>query len=358
MITFITGVPGASKTLNTIKMVDKDWSTSGRPIYYRGIRDLTLDWNQVQDEELLTWWEFPEGSIFVIDEAQQIWPGRANNRPVPESIKRMDTHRHGGYDFYVITQKHTMVDHALRYFVGRHIHLERQFGFNGARMLDFNKAVDPDDPNAQAEAVKSRIQFDKKYFDKYKSAEVHTFKKRIPTKAYVIGALMLAAVLVGVNLVSGIQDRAEGPQVAEVEQITAPGPQFALPGVTAHADPELTPEEYAAQWVPRIEDIPYSAPAYDELTEVKTYPRPQCMVLHRTGRCRCYTQQATPLSMSQAACLDIVDNGWFNPFVEEGEALARAQPASVPPVPLPPPEPARRHQVIYLGDGGPNPDGV
>lgn len=103
----------------------------------------------------------------------------------------------------------------------------------------------------------------------------------------------------------------------------------------------LTPAEYAFQNEPRFQDQPWSAPAFDELTEVAQYPRPQCLLHVESAKCQCYTQQATPMAMSYNTCRDIVATGYYNPFViddglspnttnERGEAGSAPAPSQTP----------------------------
>lgn len=331
MLTLITGVPGAGKTLNTIKMVQDEWGDSGRPIYYRGIKNLTLPWIEISDEDCHTWFDYPEGSIFVIDECQQIWPNRQANRQTPDSVSRLDTHRHGGYDFYIITQKPTLVDFGVRAFGGRHFHYERGFNREGTRQLEYQRCVDnPIDYHTRQEAQIKRIKFDKKYYEVYKSAEIHTHKPRIPKKFWYFVAACTFTVCAGAYAFTSIMGRTDPDNQVEVSSFTSnPFDQVRTGQVTI---PDGPGDEYLRQWTPRIAGVPHSAPAYDQVTEVKTFPRPQCMRGQQWRTCRCYTQQATPLDIDIKTCNDIVANGWFNPFREEQERGGRrdAPPGSAP----------------------------
>ena len=55
---------------------------------------------------------------------------------------------------------------------------------------------------------------------------------------------------------------------------------------------------------------------WDTLTVPKTFPRPQCIRFNRgydnPPVCKCYSQQATPLNVSEKACNRYVDNGYFD----------------------------------------------
>jgi hypothetical protein len=110
-------------------------------------------------------------------------------------------------------------------------------------------------------------------------------------------------------------------------------------------------EQYQAKYIPRITDLPHTAPVFDKLTQVKTFPRPQCLYRWRNNVCKCYTQQATPLDVSHDMCMHIVKNGWFNPFKEESSEPAESERGTRPlagdPVPS---EPLTPRQPIVLHD--------
>ena len=331
MITLITGVPGAGKTLNTLKLVQEEWGDSDRPIYYRGIRDLTLPWTELTDEQMRTWFDYEDGSIFVIDEIQQVFPRRSPNQPAPEAVSRLDTHRHRGFDFYIITQKPKNFDFEARGYVGRHLHFERAFGREATRQLEWQSACDdPGDYHKRQDAQVSRVNFDKKYYQVYKSAEVHTHKKRIPKKFWAFVAAIIFTLSAGAYAFSNIMGRTEqGVETTEAQPSAFRPDQFddisTTPSLDGHDQvKELEKLAFLERHQPRIEGLDWTAPVYDEVREVKTFPRPQCMRSERTQVCNCYTQQATPLEVPPEVCNNIVDGGWFNPYQEEGGELARA----------------------------------
>ena len=69
----------------------------------------------------------------------------------------------------------------------------RAFGMNSATRIEWEGCQpDPLDYNAQKLAVsKKRLKFNKKIYDFYKSAEIHTVKRRIPFKLILIPVLFL-----------------------------------------------------------------------------------------------------------------------------------------------------------------------
>ena len=318
MLTLVTGIPGAGKTLNTIQTVHEKWGDSGRKIYYRGINELALDWEEIDEEQCRKWYDLPDNSVVVIDEAQDVFPQRPHTKEPPEYVKRMAKHRHRGFDFYLLTQKQTHVDHDLRSYANEHLHYERPTGHQACKEYRWPKAVDPQDRMERSKAETKIIRYNKEYFDLYKSAEVHTIKAKIPPKVIAVIALCVVVLGLAVNFVFNMTEKFDEPdQVAD--QVPDQVEQYF--DINQFQDiPETPSMSYAEKWMPRIRDLPYSAPVYDELTQVKQFPMPQCMYDIKRDKCRCYTQQATPLDISHDACIDMVHNGWFNPFKDDEEA--------------------------------------
>lgn len=196
MLTIISGLPGAGKTLLTISEIDQEY-TGKRPIYYYGIKELNLEgWTELQDPQL--WPDLPDGSIVVIDEAQGPWPARGNRQDKPGAISAVETHRHQGFDLFFITQNPKLLDHNLRRLAGRHIHYWRPFGIQKTTRWEWQSCVDPDDYFAKKAAISKKVvKFPTKYYDAYHSAEVHTHKRKLPKKLLLIPGLLAVIIICG-----------------------------------------------------------------------------------------------------------------------------------------------------------------
>jgi len=74
-------------------------------------------------------------------------------------------------------------------------------------------------------------------------------------------------------------------------------------------------------YAPRIEGMPETAPAYDELRRPQDFPRPSC--LRRKKRCECYSQQGTLMrDYPRELCLANVKHGYFDPTRPRASAVA------------------------------------
>lgn len=338
MIHLITGIPGASKTLNALAYIDSNPDFVQRPKYYIRIKELTLGWTELTEPEVKNWEALPDGSIIVIDEAQYIFPTRDPKKPLPDFILALSEHRHRGFDFFIITQSPMLLDAGLRRFVGKHWHFERVFGMQSAKRFEWEKCQsDVDDHFVRKAAVTTRVPFNKKYFGCYKSAEIHTVKRKIPLKVFM--PFILLAVIIGAGWYH-FHDRFDPPSAVEnpVQSLenTIESDKSVFTSFSGSKQKHVkTSDEYIAERTPRVADIPSSAPIYDDLTKPKSFPRLQCLRFEATDKCQCYTQQATKLDISQAVCNSIVDNGYFDSTLDDRNQSSAAEAAKGSEAPRP-----------------------
>lgn len=243
MITLITGVPGAGKTLYCVDEILTPAADSGRAVYVDGIPDLLLQHHVAPDP--LQWPDWaPEGALIVIDECQRIWRPEAAGRTPHQSIAELETHRHRGLDFVILTQHPNLIHSNVRRLVGRHIHLRRTS--LGVYLYEWSECVTPDSSWKNA-LVKTKWSHPKRSFGKYKSAEIHNkVKFRLPRSVFVLGFCVLSIIGLSTYLGRSIWQRMH-PQAAvthPVEQSTSsvsssgssdvraavrPAPSIALP---------------------------------------------------------------------------------------------------------------------------------
>jgi len=319
MIYLFTGVPGAGKTLNAIKTVldDKTLNDGNRPVFYFGIKELTLEWSLLTDNDVRHWFDLPDGSIIIIDECQDYFSPRRAGSDVPPIVSNLNTHRHKGFDIILITQHPMLLDNAVRRVVGTHRHLDRRYGMKRITQYSWQTCInDPTNYHDKKKSDRTTFSMDKKIFGLYKSAEVHTHKTKIPKKVIAVMGVVLFFVFVLLYGISHFVSKSTSPnKIAESTKVsTEKGSSIIGSPLSSSTD---SASHDLVNYQARIEGQPWTAPVYDEIREVKTYPRPQCLINESKDTCRCYSQQATLLSVADVYCRSIVKNGYFDSSRQE-----------------------------------------
>ncbi|MFC4158457.1 zonular occludens toxin domain-containing protein [Chitinimonas lacunae] len=342
MITLITGLPGNGKSLFALHHVKKRSDKEDRQVYYNGIPELTLDW--VQLDEAKDWHTLPAGSIVVIDEAQRIFPRRKLGAPVPEHVSQFETHRHHGFDVYIITQHPSLIDPHLRALVGQHFHVVRQFGLQRAKIYEWPRAADVTKKSDLAEAQPHRWSYPTEVFSWYKSSELHTHKRNIPKKLWLlllVAVCVPALVYATTHVMSRFVEKPATDSVVDSAPAIGSVPAPLAASSSSVAGP-LTREQYMQERQPRLLGFPATAPAYDRITTPVAAPRPAACLTTKT-RCACYTQQGTLMpDMPVDICVQIARNGYFDDTLRDSVPVVAsvASPAAAPPTspvaPVPP----------------------
>lgn len=356
-LTIRTGLQGNGKTLNTIKEVDEQAHAEGRPVYFHNVTGLKpdklkADWFEFDDP--LKWFELPENSIIVVDEAQgdidrPMFGVRDPRKAVPLHVSRFETMRKQGHEVHLITQDPRFLDVHARRLCNCHVHYWRIFG--SAKVTRFQMPRVKDDVekiNTFKDAERKIITLDKKLFGVYESAKAaHHFKFKMPKAGWVLMACFVALGYLGYKLKDRFWPEEQVAQVEQVaEAVKAGGPAAAaaeLLGVDKKT-PTLTKAQFLAQQKPRVADLPSSAPMYDELTKPVSFPRTYCVmtedpeliarnrkrmaVEHVQGKqigCQCYSQQNSRVATSFAYCMDVVQNGRFDPTIPDRQQQSGGQ---------------------------------
>lgn len=325
MFTLVTGAPGAGKTSTVIaKLAD----VKNRPIFYRGIRDLALDWQELTDDEARDWHEnVPDGAIIVIDEAQQLFPVRAPSRPVPPGLTALETHRHHGWDVWFITQEPGLLDSHARKIANEHFHYVRPFG--APFVVEYHSgtgAVSVSSKSELAGCNQRKKALPKKAWGLYKSAEVHTHKFRPPKILYILAAMLLIVPLAWYSFFRDFSVAGTGVEDSGIEQVGTFGPGRSSDG---SVQPER--KSWTELLTPEIQGLPFTAPLYDDKARVATSVPRVAACMHppkRPRECVCYTQQGTKIfDMPWQMCAAFVRDGMFNHMAPEhiGQELAHAE---------------------------------
>jgi len=340
MFVLRTGLQGNGKTLNTIKEVDAKAAKEGRPVYYHNIRGFTPNaevleavWQKFDDPQ--KWHELPQNAMIVIDEAQKFFRVRPAGSAVPAYASALETMRHSGHELHCITQNPGLIDTHFRKLCNSHIHYVRGHKGPVVKRWEFERVnMEVEKKNDFSEGQATRILLDKKYFGVYQSVadgSEHHMKFKPPRALFV---LIICALGIG-YFGYGLYERRIAPpkpeSIVEAHAPAATGGVVAQPPSHQSVQP-LSIDDYLERRVPRIPDVPSSAPIYDEVTRPVTYPKLSCLytadaeLLARNHKrftlgqrnnavygCRCNTQQGTRAVVSFEACMAYVDEGAFDP---------------------------------------------
>lgn len=342
-----TGANGSGKTLFTLRDVRELQLQTSRPVFYCGftakqpLQD--FGWKECDPTK---WQDLPDGSIVLLDEAQNYMPLRGQGPP-PDWIGAIaEKHRKRGFDFFMITQHPMNIDAFVRRLIGSpgwHRHMKASFLGDSSNEIKWT-AVNPqcERPNSGNTADVVSRPFDKEVYSWYESASMHTARKGIPRKVWLAIAALPVAVAMIAYVVYGLVKQAKGdaPATAPTAAASAPaaGAAPAPRNVAKDKQAALTTEEYLAARQPRIQGFQHTAPAFDAITAPVEAPYPAACIDGtrpgtKTRSCECYTQQGTRLSVPLATCESIVRNGFFIEWrQEQTRAVSPMAPLAAQPV--------------------------
>lgn len=346
MITLITGVPGSGKTLSVVsdlaKKVKKEWAD--RKIFTHGIPELTIPTEKIPEghdiKDMNVWLQYPEnnGSVVIVDEAQNIFPPRSAGSKTPELVEWLHVHRHSGVDIILITQMPGRIDKQVRDLVGAHYHIHKTP--LGVRMRYFWDYCENNPKSGMRNARPEVYKFDKKAFGLYKSAEIHT-KVKTP-KSRVLWVIPLALVVfvstayMGFKLLTGMAEGKgsdEPSSAPDVSAVSHESVKKAVEGgsaVSAHEmgrqlspnqNKNLTPEMLE----PKIKGLVESKPLYDNIRQVRQLEYPVACISGGNSGCSCYSSQGAVIKeIDKKTCNDYAKNGLpFNPYKDQPREYAQ-----------------------------------
>ena len=328
MITLITGTPGAGKTAFTVSQIQDLCRAQNRPLFVLGIPDLQYDHIQVPpldewtkplpseaDPSLIEHvFTFPDGSLIVIDEAQQVFRPRPVGSKVPPHVSAFERHRHSGLDFYLITQHPNLLDSNIRRLVSRHIHIRASW--SGRQLYELPESFDPNNRAELARAATRPYQLPKDIFSKYKSASIHTdTKRRIPLTVYALSALIIIMIITAYFVISRFSDQQDELRQKSEDIIEdKPQPENDTP---SEKKPKSLPIDDPKLYKPLISNRPETAPIYRDIVKPVDFPEVVGCVKLPTS-CKCRTQQGTNAGLSTSDCLKWIQDRPFRPWGRTG----------------------------------------
>lgn len=221
MITLITGVPGSGKSQYAVKLIldlldakskaikelpklEKEGNPDKIAACKANIREIYTDIAGFDHERFGThetpadWRDTPEGSAVFMDECQERYGPDGSGRAKNPQIQALEKHRHTGHDLYFITQRERLLHAHIRDLVGRHFHIQRQYGSHNVLIFRRDELIDTKSRTALDRCDQIPWRYEKRLFECYKSATVHTHKAMLPAwlKKAVFGMVVgLALVL-------------------------------------------------------------------------------------------------------------------------------------------------------------------
>lgn len=252
MITVLTGGPGNGKTAYAVNFILDHGQD--RPLLVWGVDDLKLDHDVLpkldswciakplpEDPSVIEYeFDFPQGALVVIDEAQKVFRPRSAASKVPPYVQAFERHRHHGLDFLLITQSPGLLDSNVRMLCGQHIHLYSTW--KGRKLIEWPDCRNPNSKSDQADGAIRSYKLPSKVFDYYKSASIHTVvKRRLPTQVYVFAICLLLLFVGGIVVYKRASAKMGGGEPAGGDRAQAraspAGEQTAhSSGVASHLD--------------------------------------------------------------------------------------------------------------------------
>lgn len=160
---------------------------------YANIKALKIDNIRPLIED---WRKAPDGSIFIIDEVQNVPPYDDMKDRTNPIVKDLTIHRHRGFDFYFITQNPSLLHPVVSVLVGVHWHITKPFGW---KPVVYQWGSVRAYPNTLVNKINKEAKFDLKVPDHiyklYKSTTINTHEKRVPWKILLPLILFILACL-------------------------------------------------------------------------------------------------------------------------------------------------------------------
>ena len=331
MLYLITGTNGAGKTLNTLKWVRERQIKEGRPVAHNGRFDIVPDgelqsWKKI---DFQNWQDEPDGTIFLIDECHNDLPKAAPTAKQPEHIRMLAEHRKRGFDFYLISQHPLNVDAFVRRLIGSpgwHRNLKRTFGGDLVSVQEWSSVNDKCEKDGSGKTgTVNLVPFPKEVYSWYKSASLHTGKRKIPKTVWALLGMLLLIPLLLYFAYTSMQSNItkQVPDSAVTTTQSQPGQVPSVDYGRAAPSGHLSTTAYLDQLTPRLPDFPHTAPAYDQVTQPRQAPYPAaCVTMAKS--CKCYSQQATVLPVAFDVCMQIVQNGYFVDWQEQPMERAKS----------------------------------
>jgi len=343
MIYLITGVPGSGKTLYAVstlvqtllaeKVKAKDGTQKDRRLCVDGIADLAIPHEMMAERPefdgvalakgsvvespegngLWNWFEWCKpGDIILVDEVQRFWRPRGMGTKPPPEISMLETHRHLGVDFVIITQNPMLIDQNVRRLVGRHQNIRRLFGMARAIVYDWDSCAA--DVTRTKTATSTLWNYPKNAYKLYTSSVLHLKQKQkiplwlaVPVLAVAAGLAVAPSAL---GVMSGaMTGKGVASKPAEKKEVDL------LPDVTAGLPGRVASAQVAA----------VSVPADFKLPPVESEKPAFVGCIASKNKCTCYDGGAMRVDVEVGVCDSTVSGSSTVPKAQIDGFLSRVQ---------------------------------
>ncbi len=333
VIYLITGVPGSGKSLYAVSTLiqslagqsikNKDGTISNRRLLVDGVKRLLVNHEMMapgvenvdgtmepgEGHGLWNWYEWCKpGDVLFVDEIQRWWRPRGNGVKPPLPIQRLETHRHKGVDFVIVTQGPMLLDMNVRKLVGSHTHVRRVLGTARAILYSWDSCSN--EPTKPRGAVAKLWNYPKKGYQLYASAELHTKQKHsipwwvvVPVVAMIGGVFVLPkafAILSSAGTGKGVGSSSVADQIKSITEKTN-GKTAAAPSavMSAPAAGASLPQFAQQQHSPLVLGGASAPPAV-----VNKFG---CVAF--ADKCKCLEANGSPLVMPLDLCREVAGHG-------------------------------------------------
>lgn len=337
-INIVTGALGAGKTLFAIEQADLLRRSGDADLVYQlningaDLRKLPAlpfpieEWHIRADRGEL------KNAVIIVDEFHQLFPPRPQNSRPPAWVEALAETRRRDVRWLLLTQS-SEFDHFLKGTrLNRHFYVSRKSGLGRATIFEWSARFvgNPEDnKDARAAAIKHLWRHPvEEYGDWYESAAAHRFRARLPLRAFLALLFVPVAAYFIWKALSGFGDIVDGSLGAAVPALSAT--ETRADHAPAYRSEERQrgsivtddPEEYVKAFTPLHPTLRWSMPAFQGRS-VQADPQLVCVKSGDGldvngefvgGRCQCFTEQMTRVSVDLFDCETIVRDGLYNPF--------------------------------------------
>lgn len=327
-LNLITGKPGSYKSAYVMDLALN--SDKSRPIFFCNFKDLRIDKLKEHglDARLMNsfedWISCPDGSLIFIDEIQEFTrhvQTKAKTEELPEHFTLLEKHRHRGIDIFIVTQHPMFIHTHLRRLLEKHTHMQRAIGLPYSNMRQWhnvcNEPEDAKNATIQNGCTVEIYRPNKQVFQFYTSTVKDTHKFKVPKKLLTYLSLILIGLLVSAYFAQGFVSKyilGGGSS----DSVSTDSPSESAPPATSIA---ATDSKFYASSNSNKKIDPNEGLIFDPSnpTDYKPvdyrppvdFPRVKGVIIW-DGKCHAYSQQGTPMEVSQKVCMQYFNNRQFD----------------------------------------------